>query len=191
MVTRVLADANVLHSRTLRDWLLLLALESRGSTFTLHYTEDILAETIATIRRGRVDLDGKAMTAIEDKIRGSMTSRIEEYPPSPQSPLADAKDRHVHSAAVAGHIGILVTADRGFLDLAESVTDNLPYEILCPDAFLVLIDDSSPQLVQTTTKRQHTYWTQRGVSNLATKLRSSGCQEFADRVAGHLRSVFS
>lgn len=45
MSTRVLVDANVLYSRTLRDWLALLYLES-DSFFSVYWTEDILAEAM-------------------------------------------------------------------------------------------------------------------------------------------------
>ncbi|MEJ7647683.1 MAG: hypothetical protein WKF57_01350 [Nakamurella sp.] len=58
MADRVLPDANVLHSRTLRDWLLMLMLEPTVELFTLFYTEDILAEVVTTIRRRRPDLSG-------------------------------------------------------------------------------------------------------------------------------------
>ena len=48
MTGLVLPDANVLFSRTLRDWLFLLA--HRGRLYTVHSTEDILAETMAKYR---------------------------------------------------------------------------------------------------------------------------------------------
>lgn len=47
MVTRVLVDANVLFSRTQRDWLFLLKLKSEGRIFTVSSTVDIIAETVA------------------------------------------------------------------------------------------------------------------------------------------------
>ena len=51
MVTRVLIDANVLYSRTLRDWILLLEIESEARMFKVHWTEDILAEVLYRTRR--------------------------------------------------------------------------------------------------------------------------------------------
>jgi len=50
MFTRVLLDANVLVSRTLRDWVLLLQARA-GGMFATCWTEDILAETIHAVRR--------------------------------------------------------------------------------------------------------------------------------------------
>lgn len=151
VVIRVLADANVLHSRTLRDWALMLNVETKGELFTMHYTEDILAETIATIRRRHVNLDGTAITLLADRIRTSMTDRIDRYPLRQDSPVKDDKDHHVHAAAVAAGMDMLVTLDNDFLRLADEATYALPYEIICPDDFFVLIDDSDPRATRTTT----------------------------------------
>ncbi|MEU8071757.1 hypothetical protein AB0B20_18585 [Micromonospora sp. NPDC049151] len=40
----VFLDANVLYSRTLRDWISLLALEGDCTVFDLRYSEDVLSE---------------------------------------------------------------------------------------------------------------------------------------------------
>lgn len=190
VVIRVLADANVLHSRTLRDWALMLNVETKGELFTMSYTEDILAETIATIRRRHVNLDGTAITLLADRIRTSMTDRIDRYPLRQDSPVKDDKDHHVHAAAVAAGMDMLVTLDNDFLRLADEATDALPYEIICPDDFFVLIDDSDPRATRTTTLKQPGYWTGRGVTNLAVQLRRAGCPGFGERVANHLRALF-
>ncbi|BDZ61537.1 hypothetical protein GCM10025873_13280 [Demequina sediminis] len=50
MPTRVLLDANVLMSRTLRDAIFLIQIESPGM-FATCWTEDILAETLYHLRR--------------------------------------------------------------------------------------------------------------------------------------------
>lgn len=39
-------DANVLFSKTLRDWLFLLRHETQGQMYTVLATEDIIAETV-------------------------------------------------------------------------------------------------------------------------------------------------
>lgn len=46
MTAPILRDVNVMFSKTLRDWIFLLSLE--GSLYTVHTTEDILAETISS-----------------------------------------------------------------------------------------------------------------------------------------------
>lgn len=45
-VTKVLADANILYSRTIRNWLCLLYLRGGHDMFQILWTEDIMAETL-------------------------------------------------------------------------------------------------------------------------------------------------
>ncbi|WP_134728473.1 hypothetical protein [Amycolatopsis nivea] len=103
MPTRVLPDANVLHARTLRDWLLLLKDTGNASMFHVFYTEDILAETIQSIRRRNSGLSGTEITKVRDAIAGTMDGRIDDYPSGQDAvALTDPFDRHIHAAAVAG-----------------------------------------------------------------------------------------
>ncbi|GAA1019504.1 MULTISPECIES: hypothetical protein [Amycolatopsis] len=111
MPTRVLPDANVLHARTLRDWLLLLKDTGNASMFHVFYTEDILAETIQSIRRRNPGLTGTEITKIRDAIAGSMDGRIDDYPSGQdavvladpfslsESPSAAARSRSTSSAS--------------------------------------------------------------------------------------------
>ncbi|MFD7843458.1 hypothetical protein ACFV4K_11060 [Nocardia sp. NPDC059764] len=50
-VQRVLVDANILYSRTLRDWLSLLYLRGGHGMFQVFWTEDIMAETLYWLRK--------------------------------------------------------------------------------------------------------------------------------------------
>jgi predicted nucleic acid-binding protein len=50
-ITRVLVDANVLYSKTLREWLALLYLRQEDEIYSVYRTEDVLAETIHRLRR--------------------------------------------------------------------------------------------------------------------------------------------
>lgn len=183
---RVLPDSNVLHSRTIRDWILLIALHP-GELFHVYYSEDIIAETIATIRRRNPALDGGALTRIHDRLVGSMHDRVSEYPIVLHPDIQDPKDQHVHSAAIAAGIDYLVTGDSDFTGLPAPTIDDLPYEIHTPDSFLITVDDHHPQVVRAVTLQQHEYWTGRGCQNIATVLQQSSCPLFANRVRGHLR----
>lgn len=64
----VLVDANVLVSRTLRDWLLQLCLVTNGDMFEVKWTEDIMAEVIHTIRRRNPDIHGGSISNLRQKI---------------------------------------------------------------------------------------------------------------------------
>lgn len=190
MVTHALPDANVLYSRTLRDWLLLLRTMSNGEMFHLHYTVDILSETIYSIRRERPDLTGTQVTLINDQIAAAMDTRIDDYAAGTNSPLADIFDRHVHAAAVAGRMDCIITLDKGFTDLPENSRDNLGYEIYTPDEFLILADESAARYVQAVILRQLKHFRSRGIDpQLSERLAASGCPDFADRVREHCRQL--
>jgi hypothetical protein len=184
---RVLADANVLFSRTLRDWLLLSQTVSDSELFAVYWTEDILAETVYRLRRGFPDWDGGKITTIRDKIAQVLEGgRVDDFPVDASFPGTDANDRHVHGAALACRADILLTEDAGFGKI-ESV---LPYEVYGADDFFVLLDDSSPETVRVVTERQaHHFWRTRGEADLCTPLKLAGCPEFAERVRAHLQQL--
>lgn len=189
MATGVLADANVLWSRTLRDWLFQLRLEANGM-FTVQATEDILAEVIYTLRREHPEWDGSKITRIRDHLSTFLDERIEAYPTDGSYPLSDPDDRHVHAAAVAGESDKLLTCDTGWLNLSEDLLDQLPYEVHHPDSFFVLVDDSASWVVRAVTLTQAQYWYSReGEVDLAGQLRKAACPEFAERVAHHLMTI--
>jgi predicted nucleic acid-binding protein len=185
--TRVLVDANVLVSRTLRDWLLMIQIEAPGMYATC-YTEDLLAEAVYSIRRRNPAMPGEAVTAIADTIRRVMSERIESFSIQELAALRDMDDLHVHSAAISGEVNMVLTDDKGFLGLPEAVTDALPYEIISADAFFVLVDDSSPEAVAAVTVSQWDYWRKKDpATDLPQRLRDAGCPEFAQRVWRHQR----
>lgn len=186
---RILPDANVLYPRTLRDWLLILQ-AAPAEIFTTCWTVDILAETIANLRKNNPNLPGGAATAIHDHITSILTERIDDYTPGPDSPVADPYDRHVHAAAVAAGVDLLVTSDADFLNLPADVVERLPYEIWAPDDFFVLVDDQEPAIVHAVTCTQWDHWRRREPSSdLAHHLDASGCPKFAQRVREHIRTM--
>lgn len=56
-VVRVFVDANVLYSRTLRDWLFLMALETSPPPYGVYWSEDVLAEVVHNLRKSHPDWD--------------------------------------------------------------------------------------------------------------------------------------
>jgi predicted nucleic acid-binding protein len=184
--TRVFVDANVLYSRTLRDWLALLQLRSSGEVYTVYWTEDVLAETIYRLRRNHPEWNGAKITAIRDLIARTFEGgRVEDFAIDDSFPGGDGDDRHVHAAALACRADIVLTADNGFL-IQDQELDSRPYEAYKPDEFFMLVDDSAPALVQLVTREQTMYWTQRGTrADLAGRLIAAECPRFAERVRVH------
>lgn len=184
--TRVLVDANVLYSRTLRDWLALLQLRSDEAVYKVYWTEDVLAETIYHLRRNHPDWDGGKITAIRDRIAVIFEGgRVDDFVVDGSFPGSDVDDQHVHAAALACTANIVLTADNGF-SVAEDLADMLPYEVYRPDELFVLVDDSAPSLVRRVVHEQTLYWVRKnGRADLASRLIEAKCAQFAVRVQGH------
>lgn len=78
MTQRVLPDANVWYSKTLRDWLLLI--EVCGGPYKTCWTEDVLAETLYHLRRKHPDWEGARIAAVRDTIvRAAEGGRIDDF----------------------------------------------------------------------------------------------------------------
>ncbi|MFF5084379.1 hypothetical protein ACFY36_45665 [Actinoplanes sp. NPDC000266] len=60
---RVFADANVLYSRCLRDWLVLMALDSHYTTYEPRWSEAVLAEAFYHLRRAADPNDHHVLAA--------------------------------------------------------------------------------------------------------------------------------
>ena len=192
MPTLALPDANVLHSRTLRDWLLIAKDVSGAAMFQLAYTEDILAEKIYHIRRKNPALTGTQVTVIRDQIVKTMDLRITEYPSGQEAEeIADPFDRHLHAAATAGSVDCVITDDTGFTALPTETRDRLAYELYTSDEFLTLVDDSSPSTVAQTLKRQIDYRSRKPGANydFVERLIAADCPAFAQRVQHHCRRM--
>ncbi|WP_229794929.1 PIN domain-containing protein [Saccharothrix coeruleofusca] len=179
-------DANVLYSRTLRDWLALLQLESAEEIYTVYWTEDVLAEVIYRLRRRHPTWSGAKITSVRDLIAKTFEGgRVDDFTIDGSFFGKDGDDQHVHAAAVACQADIVLTGDNGFFATGCDA-DARPYEVYKPDDFFMLVDDSAPHLVQRVTREQTLYWVRKGGrADLAGKLVEAGCLRFAERVRAH------
>ncbi|GMA33183.1 PIN domain-containing protein [Litorihabitans aurantiacus] len=195
MVTKVLVDANVLFSRTLRDWVILLELETSARMFKVHWTEDILAEVVYRTRRKHPTIPGGVVRSMRDSIAGSLEGgRVEDFDVDNSFAGVDRDDAHVHGAAVACGAKILLTHDKGFSERHPD-PDSLPYDVYDADAYLRLVHDSDPAAVRAVTVRQAAHWMSRsrgkecdGV-DLPQRLRDAGCPDFAEIVRRLLQGI--
>lgn len=186
MTIRVLVDANVLYARTLRDWLALIYLSRSGALYTVHWTEDILAEVLYRLRRQYPDWDGGKITTVRSRIADTFEGgRVDDFVVDGSFQGTDPNDHHVHAAALACSADIVLTGDKGFTG-PDCDPDQLPYEVFAPDAFFVLADDSAPDIIRAVTREQTEYWSkQHGRAPLTQQLEAAGCPEFAQRVRKH------
>ena len=183
MVTRVFVDADVLFSRTLRDWLFLIKLESGGGMYTVSTSLDVIAEATARYRDRHPSAPGGVIVQMFERIGTSIDERVDEYTVDGSFVGGDPGDAHVDAAARACGAGVLLTVDGGWHKMTTGQLDALPYEPQHPDDFFCIAADSSPALIDKVIVRQMTYWFQRdGAVDLPTALRAAGCPEFAERV---------
>ncbi|MFT3861463.1 PIN domain-containing protein [Micropruina sp.] len=183
----VFVDANVWFSRALRDWIGLLYTTPDAAPFEVKWTEDVLAEVLYHLRRKHPEWAGSRITGIRDRLAATFeVGRVDDFTLGDDYKGGDPFDAHVHAAAVACRSDILLTTNVAdfYWDDNES-----SYEVMTPDEFLLLVDDSSPELVVEVTVARCHYWFQlNGEANLPSKLRAAGCPGFAERVRLHLLS---
>lgn len=187
-LARVFVDANVLYSKTLRDWVgLLYTDEERAAPFEVYWSEDVLAEAMYHLRKDHPEWDGAKFAVMRDRIAQTFeVGRVTDYEVDGSYRGADRHDAHVHAAAVACGADYLLTCNVG--DFSGEGADELPYEVVAPDDLFVLVDRSAPELVNACIDRQISHHQNRhGHVDLDGALKRAGCPAFAEVVLGHLR----
>lgn len=180
--SRVFVDSNVLMSRTLRDWLAMLALARVPPAFHVYWTEDVIADVIHHLRKQHPNWPGHTIATLRDRLVATFEGgRVDDFVVDGSYQGRDVDDAHVHAAASHCQADYLLTAN-----LADFPDGHTPYEALSPDAFFVVVDDSAPDLVREVTQRQMHYWASRREESLLPEhLEKSGCPVFAQRVRQH------
>lgn len=182
----VFVDANVVFSRTLRDWLGLLYTESKGSLFQVFWTEDVLAEAMYHLRKKHPGLSGQQTARVRDLIAGTFeVGRVTDFAIDPGWAGTDPHDAHVHAAATACGADILLTTNQ-----RDFVSDSVTYSVYSPDELFVLVDDSASHVVKAAVRSNVQYWmARRREPHLPQSLRDAGCPLFAERVRRHLLAL--
>lgn len=190
----VFVDANVLFSRTLRDWTLMIGAEC--NRFAVISSRDCLVEAIAKIRERNPAAEGGMIHHIHDLIERSLHDLITTYPGGPIDGIADEKDWHVIHAATEAGAKILVTSNvRDFAPVAES----LPFDLYSPDELFDLVWKNDPRAVEQVTREQLRYWNDRAErfkaesrpapKGLSRALRDAGASGFADTITQILHKL--
>lgn len=79
-VLRVFVDANVLYSRTQRDWLALIYLQGQQSPYEVYWSEDVLAEVAYHLRRRHPLWSGRKIATFRDRIAGTFeVGRVTDF----------------------------------------------------------------------------------------------------------------
>ena len=105
----MLADANILFSRTLRDYVLYAADEG---AIEVHWSREILAEMSRNLREN-LGLSHDSTTRLEQLMNDYIEYALVEVDPGDLAAVGavemDAKDRHVLAAALSADADILLT----------------------------------------------------------------------------------
>jgi len=192
---KVFLDANILFSRTLRDWFFQLRLNSQGDLFTVATSEEAIVEVQSRLRKENPGLSGQVVSRFRNQVTDFCDEFASEYLVPEIREIADEQDWHIHAAVLKLSSDILITSDKGFLTCREVLQESYNYEILHPDEFLVLVDDNWPSLVRRVTDLQSIYWAEKELHSgaksrkLATMLSDAKCPAFAARVQQHLKAL--
>lgn len=88
--TNVLVDANVLFSRTLRDWLALLYLRSGQTMFEVMWTDDIMVEFQYHLRKKNPFLDDAQCGGVRRNLEDTFASgRVRNFTINPDGHYPD------------------------------------------------------------------------------------------------------
>ncbi|MDK7180128.1 PIN domain-containing protein [Corynebacterium riegelii] len=187
MTQRVFVDANVLFSKTCRDWLYFLRQENEDM-FQLCSTNDVMVEVLYHLRKRRPKAGSALLEAHFNQIRDLIDEVVEVFPGHAQFTGRDNGDYHVHAAAIACQADVLLT-NNSPADFTDN-EDAEPYEIYTADDFFVLVADSNPASILRVTKEQFEYWGNKpGSQPLDKALIAAGCPQFAARVRENLRKI--
>ena len=185
----VFADANVLYSRCLRDWLVLMALDSQYTAYELRWSEAVLAEAFYHLRRDHPGAPEQQIERWRDSLDENFPeAKVTQWDPQSVPRPKDPNDHHVLAAAFAGGVDILITSD-GDVDNFQQCLDQVDagIEVKHVDDFLCMIADRYPALVRRRYLSQVGYWQQRG--GLSEESAADSCIDSLDK-AGARRFAF-
>lgn len=194
--TTIFLDANVLYSRTLRDWLWLLMIESgkSGSPNRLEprLSEDVLAELLYRIRRAHRQLSDAEVGGIRRRLlEGHEHCVVTGYGVPDLPMLADQNDLHVVGAATHASVDYLVSDDKGLHEAA----DEFDFEVYTADDMLCLIAERRRDLLLQVTRLQLRYWRRRAAETgsdfrqLDDALKYAGAPAFAKVVKKTVQTI--
>jgi predicted nucleic acid-binding protein len=148
LIRVVLADANVLYSRVLRDYLLYAADQE---IIAITWSPEILAEVTEHLKQNIVGFDDAAAERLVRAMNRAFP--LAEVKPGDEHlrmladlPLPDEDDRHVLAAALAAEATVLCTSNTK--DFPQSVIEPLGIEVATPDQLLGrLVAEFEPQML--------------------------------------------
>jgi len=171
-ISVVLADANVLFSRTLRDYVLYAADEG---AIEVHWSREILAEMSRNLREN-LGLSNDSTTRLEQLMNDYIEYALVEVDPSDLATAEgvemDAKDRHVLAAALSADADILLTDNTK--DFPGQWMAEQGMELLTAGELLIRLAESFPDKIRAAHQKTVRYSPKPEADVLATLERTTG-----------------
>lgn len=132
----VLADANVIYSRVLRDYLLYAAdAEIVSITWSREILHEVTKHLAANVPGFTAASSARLVAAMNRAFPyAEVEPRPRDYERLAALTLPDEDDRHVLAAALAAEATVLCTAN--IRDFPPAVTGSFGFEVVSPDALL-------------------------------------------------------
>jgi predicted nucleic acid-binding protein len=141
-VSVVLADANILFSRTLRDYVIYAADEG---AIEIHWSRQILAEMSRNLRE-KLGLSHENTSRLEQLMNGYIEYALLDVDPGHLAAVEavemDAKDRHVLAAVISADADILLTDNTK--DFPAEWMAEQGIELLTAGQLLIRLADAFP-----------------------------------------------
>jgi predicted nucleic acid-binding protein len=171
-ISVVLADANILFSRTLRDYVLYAADEG---AIEVHWSREILAEMSRNLREN-LGLSHDRTTRLEQLMNDYIEYALVEVDPGDLAAVGavemDAKDRHVLAAALSADADILLTDNTK--DFPAQWMAEQGIELLTGGQLLVRLADRFPDKMRAAHEKTVRYSPKPEADILTTLERTAG-----------------
>lgn len=172
IISVVLADANILFSRTLRDYVLYAADEG---AIEVHWSREILAEMSRNLREN-LGLSHDSTSRLEQLMNDYIEYALIEVDrgdlDSVESVEMDAKDRHVLAAALSADADILLTDNTK--DFPASWMAEQGMELLTAGELLIRLAESFPDKMRAAHRKTVRYSPKPEPDILTTLERTAG-----------------
>ena len=176
----VFADANVLYSRVLRDYLLYAAIRK---LISIAWSKKVLEEVERNLLAKNPSFTAESAKRLSEKMTDTfpyaeINPNPEHYEQLSQLSFPDDDDRHVFAAAIAAEAGIICTSNTK--DFPAHIASDLGMQVMSPDELLYwLASDNSVSMLDVHNTVVAAY---RGSSSVDTleALRRAGASNTAD-----------
>jgi len=183
----VLADANVLYSRVLRDYLLYAAAQG---VLEIRWSTAILAEVVEHLTKNIAGFDAAAGARLVAAMNGAFPAAEVETDSDAEAAVAglslpDDGDRHVLAAAVTVEADVLCTDN--LKDFPPDAMEHVGIRLLSADALLSLLVTEFPDRMLTAHRLAISRLPGATDASTVAALRRAGAPNSADLMAGLVR----